>query len=334
MATLRLFANLREIAGTNRVEFDATSVGDALDQAVGQFGERFEASLGTAQVWVNGDQADRETPVEPSDEIAVIPPVSGGATALDESVEMTSAVLAGTLWVTVLLANLISSEALAFAAVGATIAWLWDISETYALRRRAVQIIPAMAAATAGATAAYRWGEPGLAGGIAIGIMLSLAWAVFDRRNRSVEALALTVLLSGVGALGAGALVLVRLDSAAKVTAFLVIAGLAAVASWAGRRFGGASIDPNLAMALVVLAAAIAIGAVAASLEILVMVLAAALAAGGVIAGRTLGSMIRHGDVLHTVRAPGVLTMVDPAIVGIALWWVGLLLFSSLGVAA
>lgn len=331
MATLRLFASLREIAGTNRVELEADSVGAALDIAVSKFGERFEAGLGSAQVWVNGDQADRNTEVSATDEIALIPPVSGGAATLDQSTDLTASVLASTLWVTVLLANLISTEALAFAAVGTAIAWLWDLADTYALRRPAVQVIPAMAGATAGATAAYRFGEAGLAGGLGLAVMFALAWAVFDRGNRGVEALSLTTTLSAVGALGAGTLVLVRLDSAAKVTAFLVIAGLAAIGSWAGRRFGGASVDPNLAMALLVIAAAIVIGALAESLEILVMVLAAALAAGGVIAGRTLGSMVRNGDVLHTVRAPGVLTMVDPAIVGAALWWAGLLLFSSLG---
>lgn len=330
MAILRLFANLREIAGTSRVEVEAASVGDALDEAVARFGERFAASLGTAQVWVNGNQARTETPVNPGDEIALIPPVSGGATAIDSSADLSSAVLAGTLWVTVVLANLISTEALAFAAVGATIAWLWDISDTYSMRRSAVQIIPAMAGATAGATAAYRFGELGLAGGLGLAIMFALAWAVFDRGNRSMEALAVTATLSASAALASGTLVLLRLSSAANVTAALTIGGLAAVASWAGRRYGGASVDSNLAMAVATIVAGTAIGAIAASLEILVMVLSAALAAGGVIAGRTLGSMVRNGDVLHTVRAPGSLTMVDPAVLGIALWWVGLQLFSSL----
>ena len=331
MATLRLFASLREIAGTNRVELEADSVGAALDLAIAQFGERFEAGLGSAQVWVNGDQAERATPVSATDEIALIPPVSGGAATIDHSTDLTAAVLAGTLWVTVFLANLISTEALAFAAVGATIAWLWDIADTYALRRPAAQLIPAMAGATAGATAAYRFGEAGLAAGVGLAVMFALGWAVFDRGNRSVEALSLTTVLSALGALGAGALVLVRLDSAAKVTAYMVSAGLAAIGSWAGRRYGGASVDPNLAMALLVIVAGIVIGALAESLEILVMVLAAAMAAGGVIAGRTLGSMVRNGDVLHTVRAPGMLTMLDPAIAGAILWWAGLLLFSSLG---
>ena len=329
MATLRLFANLREIAGTNRVDLDATSVGDALDEAVERYGDKFAATLSTAQVWVNGDQADRSTSVTGNDEIAVIPPVSGGATVLGESTDITRAILTGSLWVTVLVANLISVEALAFAAVGTAIAWLWDMSDTYAMRRTAFQIIPAMAAATAGATAAYRWGETGLAGGLAVGVMITLGWAVVDKTNRSVESLATTTLLAAVAALGTGTLVIVGLRSAAEVAAFLGIAAVAAVAAWAGRRFGGASLDPNLAILLATLAAGIGAGALAESLDMVVMLLAAAVTAGGLIAGRSLGSLVRNGDVLHTVRAPGLLTMLDPAMVGASLWWVSLLLFSA-----
>jgi len=329
VATLRLFASLREIAGTNRIEIDAASVGEALDEAVGRFGDRFATSLATAQVWVNGDQADRATTVSAVDEIAVIPPVSGGATTLNETTDVTRALLTGSLLVTVFIANLVSAEALAFAAVGVTIAWLWDVADTYSTRRPAVQIVPAMAAATAGATAAYRWGESGLAGGLALGVMIALAWAVLDRKNRSVDALAVTVLLAGVAALGAGSLVIVRLREVTEVNAFLAIAGLAAVAAWAGRRFGGASLDPNLAILLVTLATGTTAGAIAGSLDLVVMLLASAVTAGGLIAGRALGSLIRNGDVLHTVRPPGMLTMLDPAILGISLWWMSLLLFSA-----
>jgi molybdopterin converting factor small subunit len=34
--------------------------------------------LGTCRVWVNGNEADRSMAVTPSDEVAVLPPVSGG----------------------------------------------------------------------------------------------------------------------------------------------------------------------------------------------------------------------------------------------------------------
>jgi molybdopterin converting factor small subunit len=35
--------------------------------------------LPTCKVWVNGDEAEPSTPVTASDEVAVLPPVSGGA---------------------------------------------------------------------------------------------------------------------------------------------------------------------------------------------------------------------------------------------------------------
>ncbi len=37
--------------------------------------------LATAAVWINGEEptAGRDTPLDPGDEVAVLPPVSGGA---------------------------------------------------------------------------------------------------------------------------------------------------------------------------------------------------------------------------------------------------------------
>jgi len=49
-----------------------------LDAAVTEFGEEFAGVLGTCNVWVNGDQADRDDAVGEGDEVAVLPPVSGG----------------------------------------------------------------------------------------------------------------------------------------------------------------------------------------------------------------------------------------------------------------
>ena len=78
MATLRLFANLRESAGTNTAEFDAATVGDLLSQATDQFGDQFRSGIGAARVWVNGEQADGTMLVKEGDEVAILPPVSGG----------------------------------------------------------------------------------------------------------------------------------------------------------------------------------------------------------------------------------------------------------------
>ncbi|MGZ4671682.1 MAG: MoaD/ThiS family protein [Ilumatobacteraceae bacterium] len=78
MATLRMFASAREAAGTGRAEFDGATVGDVLDAAVASFGERFARVLPSCRVWVNGEAAGTADPVGSADEVAVLPPVSGG----------------------------------------------------------------------------------------------------------------------------------------------------------------------------------------------------------------------------------------------------------------
>jgi len=78
MATLRLFAAAREAAGTGRADVDGATVGEVLDGAIERFGGAFADVLATCRVWVNGEPAGREAPVRPADEVAVLPPVSGG----------------------------------------------------------------------------------------------------------------------------------------------------------------------------------------------------------------------------------------------------------------
>jgi molybdopterin converting factor small subunit len=78
MARLRLFAQARERAGTGETQVDGATVGEVLDAAVERFGAEFAAVISVSAVWVNGEPADRDTPVGGADEVAVIPPVSGG----------------------------------------------------------------------------------------------------------------------------------------------------------------------------------------------------------------------------------------------------------------
>ena len=79
MAVLRLFAAAREAAGTGLDDVAGATVGEVLDAAVARYGPEFATVLATAKVWVNGDGADRGDPVTDADEVAVLPPVSGGA---------------------------------------------------------------------------------------------------------------------------------------------------------------------------------------------------------------------------------------------------------------
>ncbi|MEM8745119.1 MAG: MoaD/ThiS family protein [Actinomycetota bacterium] len=78
MARVRLFASARDAAGTGSDRIDGATVAEVLSAAEERYGDRFGAVLGTCRVWVNGDDAGPDTVVGPDDELAVLPPVSGG----------------------------------------------------------------------------------------------------------------------------------------------------------------------------------------------------------------------------------------------------------------
>ena len=78
MATLRLFASAREAAGTSRDTVPGRTVAEVLSTATQRYGDAFAAVLDTCKVWVNGEEATPEQSVTDSDEVAVLPPVSGG----------------------------------------------------------------------------------------------------------------------------------------------------------------------------------------------------------------------------------------------------------------
>jgi molybdopterin synthase sulfur carrier subunit len=78
MAVLRLFAAAREAAGTGRAEMSGVTVSEVLAEAREKFGDDFAQVLAASRVWLNGQPADEESPVSARDEVAVLPPVSGG----------------------------------------------------------------------------------------------------------------------------------------------------------------------------------------------------------------------------------------------------------------
>ncbi len=83
MATLRLFASIREIAGTSSLEVDVNNVSDAIAEACAQFGDDFAALVPSCRIWVNGNPAEPTDSVTAQDEIALLPPVSGGSVNYD-----------------------------------------------------------------------------------------------------------------------------------------------------------------------------------------------------------------------------------------------------------
>jgi MoaD family protein len=78
MARLRLFASAREAAGVRDDTIDAATVGELLAIAVDRYGSDFAGLLETCAIWCNGEPVETDHPIEDSDEVAVLPPVSGG----------------------------------------------------------------------------------------------------------------------------------------------------------------------------------------------------------------------------------------------------------------
>ena len=79
VVTVRLFAALREIAGTPAMEVDAPSVASLFDDLSRRFGPEFARILSAGSVVVDGRAVGPDHALASGDEVALLPPVSGGA---------------------------------------------------------------------------------------------------------------------------------------------------------------------------------------------------------------------------------------------------------------
>jgi MoaD family protein len=80
---VRLFAALRELAGTARLDVDAPDVGSLLDHLSEQLGPEFQRIMRAGTVVVDGETVGRDRALNPEDDVALLPPVSGGTILRD-----------------------------------------------------------------------------------------------------------------------------------------------------------------------------------------------------------------------------------------------------------
>ncbi len=78
MARLRLFASAREAAGVGSDTVPGTTVAEVLAAASERYGPVFGGQLETCRIWCNGEPVGPDDAVGEDDEVAVLPPVSGG----------------------------------------------------------------------------------------------------------------------------------------------------------------------------------------------------------------------------------------------------------------
>ena len=78
MAILRLFASVKQMAGTGSVILSGATVADVVEEASQRYGAEFSYMARNCRIWLNGNPTEINTPVNDDDEIALLPPVSGG----------------------------------------------------------------------------------------------------------------------------------------------------------------------------------------------------------------------------------------------------------------
>lgn len=79
---VRLFAALREIAGASILDLDADDVSSLLDQLSQEFGPEFDRIMASGAVVVDGEAVGKDRALSPDDEVALLPPVSGGGSRM------------------------------------------------------------------------------------------------------------------------------------------------------------------------------------------------------------------------------------------------------------
>ena len=318
MARLRLFANLRELAGVSEVEIPGDTVGAVLEEAADRFGAEFQRSLGHARVWLNGEPATALDSIESLDEVALIPPVSGGA---GQATLTVSGIQVALVVAALAIANAVAEPAWFVAVlVGAGGLWAWDISgedEPWRPFR-----LPILLAVLAGGLATYGFNVAelvpagrGIGLGVAAGlaVILALAASVFSPHHRNLVSIVSTVTVGLAVTLAVGSLILVRIQTVQGqeltwVFLVMVIAGKATAGLLA--RAKTPTLDPLTGAVIATVLAAIATSFVW-DLSLISLFLVGIAVAIGLVAGISMGSLLRVGEVYLTDAVEGSLVALD-----------------------
>ncbi len=320
MARLRLFANLREAAGTGEARLPGSTVGEVLAAASREFGAAFDRGLASAAVWVNGEPAAADAPVADGDEIALIPPVSGGTTMVRNPILMEIGLF--------LLLGLgligVTRSDLTWFAVGVVLAgalWLYDLTDFAARRGSVVSPYPGMLGVFGGVVATYKWGVPGMAGATIGAVLAALLWSVLVPRLRPIEVVSATVLVSVVAAFGASSLQLLQMRGRDEALAFLVITVTAVTAAWLAEQRGMSAFDPVVVTLLIGIVMGVIAATVWAEDDLLPMIVASLAASVALVAGRNIGSLLRAGGFFSVGAVPGALHGFDGIVLAAGPFW-------------
>jgi len=323
MAKLRLFASLREIAGTSRLDVPAATVGEVISMAGDEFGPDFQRGIETARVWLNGEEAAMSDVVEEDDEVVILPPVSGGQQATLVPTDLAVFLPLG-IAVVAVLANSQGQPIWAAGIVAIVAAWAVDMNSAFAMRGRAFAPLAVVTAAAASTLAAHILGPTGYGLSMALAVAVVLGWAVAFPSYRQVEVFAPTLLVGLLGALGSASLILTRSSftpdpQAIDVFLVAVIAGVllgAIVARLPALPF----LDRFSTTAIGAVLAAVAAASLW-DLDVVGYLLVGLGISVALVAGQGLSSMLRTGGVMLTERPPGFLPALDGVVLAAAIYF-------------
>jgi sulfur-carrier protein len=321
MATLRLFANLRELAGTDRLEVDGGTVGEVVDRAAERCGPVFRDGTTRARVWRNGDPAERDDPVGPADEIALIPPVSGGAEVVEQSTPGLESLVAPVLAGALVVANVATSASWWPAALVGVVS-LWAVDLVQSSRAVRITLSSVLVSVIAAMVATHLFGPAGLGLAVAAALVTVFGAAVFVPAHRDLTTLATTAVVAIAASAAVSSLMATRgsadFGPRAVGVYLAVVIGAGLLAALFERFTRLPLADPIAGVAVGAVIVALMSAAVW-DLDLVTYLLTGIALAAALLAGRGFGSLVRTGTVSLADRPPGLLGSADGAVLAAGL---------------
>lgn len=322
MARVRLFASLREIAGTSHLDVEGDTIGDAVSVLAARFGPEFERRLETSRVWKNGEEGAADDPITDADELAVIPPVSGGAYIGTTGAGIESLVVAG-MALLLLVGNALGTPYLLAVWVGVAALWVIDLAFVSSEGDFTVDHRPLLVSILVSMASAITFGVPGLGVGLAISVVVVMGWSLVRPEARDLTTLSASVMCALVASLSVSSVLLARASEAGggdrRIAGLLIIALLGTLIGRVAERSRSRLADPYLMASFAIVLSALAVAYVS-GFELLPWFFLGLGTAGAVIAGRGIGSAFRTGRVQLVIRPDGYLTALDGPMLAVAIF--------------